>query len=439
MRCVACALGLVVLSSLLSGCQWGSETVIADAEERINRAYVFYLDGSGGDGPVHNWTKDVWRGFLDGGYDGYGESFRWQTGVGVTADQMSSRTYKRHKAAKLAERITTFSRSHPESRITVMGFSAGTVIGVFALEMLPEDVAVENVVLLASSLSADYDLTQAMTRVREKFYVFTSERDTVLRYLVPLVGTADRKAGEVPVGGIRGFVPPSNPTPQTCEQYEKLVHIRWGREFSEHGHAGDHVDAVNPTFVKELVVPLICERFTEMGTSSPWYTELVANPDFDRWLAFSPGSWFRVLGSQSADGKREDVQITEKLVMKSEERLYIERTFEFAMRDGVPACVINRGFFEWRQIRGIDHPLTHPSAETVALDDMSYTIQGLSLRCEGMTIKANADFADWGDNTRMSVFYSDQIPGGLVKIDISAGVDGKADTFGGRLVAFHVE
>ena len=46
----------------------------------------------------------------------------------------------------------------------LLGFSAGTAEAIFALEYLPASVQVDTVVLLGTSISRDYDLTEAQIR-----------------------------------------------------------------------------------------------------------------------------------------------------------------------------------------------------------------------------------------------------------------------------------
>ena len=255
-----------LLMCLAAGC-----SVSPDRQERLTRGYVYYLDGAGGAGLVTNWSRGVRQGLIDAGYSGAGEVFVWQTQLGVVADQDASVGYKRSKAAELARRIEGYSEEHPNAPVTIMGLSAGTSIAVFALEALPEDHPVENVVLLSSSVSSDYDLTNALKRVRGHIYVFTSERDSVLRFLVPVAGTADRRSGRVPSAGLRGFRTPQSRLPEVREQYKKLVHIRWRSEFAAAGNLGGHTDVVKPKFVAAYVAPLIktTERAGVVALSPP--------------------------------------------------------------------------------------------------------------------------------------------------------------------------
>ena len=132
-----------VCLALAAGC---SQTM-PDRAERMTRGYVFYLDGAGGGGTLSNWSGGLKRGMLDAGYNGAGEVFKWNTGLGVIADQDSSVEYKRGKASECAQRIQQYAKDHPGAPVTLIGLSAGTAVTVFALEALPVSCPVETVIL----------------------------------------------------------------------------------------------------------------------------------------------------------------------------------------------------------------------------------------------------------------------------------------------------
>jgi hypothetical protein len=175
------ALAGLALLCVTAGC---SQTM-PDREIRMTRSYIYYLDGAGGGRPLSNWSGGVRQGLLDAGYNGAGEMFAWNTGLGVVADQDSSVEYKKQKASELAQQIQKYTQEHPRAPVTLMGLSAGTAVTVFTLEALPVNCPVNNVILLGASVSATYDLTQALQRVSNRMYVFTSQKDAVLAFLVP--------------------------------------------------------------------------------------------------------------------------------------------------------------------------------------------------------------------------------------------------------------
>jgi len=221
---------------------------------------VYYLDGAGGGGAVSNWGRGVKTGLKQAGYTGAFVEPRWETGMGVLADQVASEKYKRDKAEEVAESIRKAKKSNPNEPVTLMGLSAGTAVAVFVLEALPEDCTVDNVVLLGASIASDYDLTKALKRVSGRMYVFTSERDAVLNFAVPLAGTADRESGSVASAGLDGFVVPAGASASTRRLYSKVTNIAWRASFEQGGDYGGHTDTTHPKFVRDHIAPIVMQE-----------------------------------------------------------------------------------------------------------------------------------------------------------------------------------
>ncbi len=218
---------------------------------------VYYLDGAGGGSMITNWGRGVKKGLEQGGFRGEYQEFNWQTGLGVLADQDSSVEYKRNQARKLASIIVEYARQHPGEPIDIIGLSAGTAVAIYTLEALPKWCTGDVVILLGSSLDAHYNLTQALERVEDDLYVFTSPRDGVLGMLVPITGTADREFAGRDVAGIKGFVMPSDLDPRAKALYTKVVNVRWNRGYAKAGNFGGHTGGTHPAFVAEYITPLL--------------------------------------------------------------------------------------------------------------------------------------------------------------------------------------
>jgi hypothetical protein len=234
---------------------------LPDHDERVKRAYIYYLDGAGGGSPARNWALGLRQGLLDAGYRGSGEMFPWETGAGITADQVSSSDYKRGKARELAAKIVEFKRLHPNVPVDIVALSAGTAVAAFTLEALPPDVMVDTVIFFGASISADYNMSSALRHVSNKLYLFTSDRDAVLNVAVKSVGTADREAGGKISAGLAGFALPPGASSATRSLYsQKIKNIPWRRDFERTGNFGGHTDGVKAAFVKEFVAPLITAR-----------------------------------------------------------------------------------------------------------------------------------------------------------------------------------
>ena len=245
------------------------------SDARVSFGKVYFLDAAGGGSILTNWGHGVVVGLQAGGYAGGFESFHWQTGFGVVADQQASLSYKRSKAHDLAREISQFIATHPSVPVHLLGLSAGTAIAIFALEELSETNKVESVVFLGSSLSSHYDLTKSLQRVRGRVYVFTSQHDAILSIGVAIFGTADREYCGACSVGLHGFHLPLDASSETRELYGKIENIAWRSEFARTGNLGGHTDTVKSEFVAAYIAPLLTgdgPRFLYAATD--------ATPDF---------------------------------------------------------------------------------------------------------------------------------------------------------------
>lgn len=220
-------------------------------------AVVFYADGAGGGSLFTNWATGVRKGLQNAsGAEDFRE-FRWQTGLGVLADQTASVSYKRSKGILLAQQIAACKTTSPERPVILIGLSAGTAIVIYALEALPEKVHVDRVILLGSSMNARHNMADALTRIDNDLIVYTSEKDEILTAFVPTLGSADRQYVGTDVAGLQGFHLPVHSDSATVQLYGKIKTIPWSRHFEAVGDYGRHVDKTNPKFVEKYLAPLV--------------------------------------------------------------------------------------------------------------------------------------------------------------------------------------
>jgi hypothetical protein len=412
----------------------GCSQQMPDRAERMTRGYVYYLDGAGGGGTLSNWSGGLKQGMLNAGYNGAGEIFPWNTGLGVVADQDASVEYKRGKALECAQRIQQYTKDHPGAPVTVIGLSAGTAVTVFVLEALPVSCPVENVILCGASIGADYNLTRALQRVRNRMYVFTSEKDAVLAFLVPIAGTADRQAGVVPSAGLHGFQMPVPASTETRAQYAKVTNIRWRPEFERYGDFGGHTDALKAPFVQEYMAPLImagmARRVQVASTAGK-----VRNPDYDRWATLSPGAWTTFEGYEIVNGVKQQVRMTAKLMSKHEDRLIVERAY-LPLGGGQKEPSRVQTFLVPAEINPTDHPLTSPTAKISELPAETITIGGKALRCRVRMVQAAGEFPEYGRDVSATVYQNDALPGGMAKVWLKSHKGNQPFEFRGQVVAY---
>jgi len=235
----------------------GLQSACSTGPDYNGHGIIYGCDGSGA-GIVLRWGPSARQGMVDAGYPGIFHPFRWQTGAGMAIDHMTSVGYKRWVASKLANQIMDHRARYPEDPIYIGAFSAGCAVAVYALEQLPEDVLIDQCVLLSSSVSASYDLTMALTRIRGKLYVTTSPHDEMLKRLVAAVGSADRERVGDRLSGIEGFTIPTGADEATREAYAKKVQtIPWSGQFIAYGNHGRHSDMAGREFIANVIAPLI--------------------------------------------------------------------------------------------------------------------------------------------------------------------------------------
>lgn len=238
---ISAAAGLLLLASIpLVGCQ----------SSYNGNGIMYGCDGSGA-GVIVRWGPSARQGMVNGGFKGVMEAYRWQTGGGFAVDHMSSVEYKRNVARGLAEKVIKHRRTYPSDPVYLAGLSAGCAVVLYALEELPPDISVDQVILLSSSVSADFDLAPALSRVRGRIYAFTSSRDAVLGDLAARFGTADGKHVGTEISGLKGFRSLGG------AYGDKVQNIAWRPEFSQFGHHGGHTDVVATPFIARFVAPLV--------------------------------------------------------------------------------------------------------------------------------------------------------------------------------------
>ncbi len=246
---------MMVSGIFLAGC---AETRKHNRWEKYGK--VYYLDGAGNLG----FGQDtVPRALRAAGFRGDFESVIWTTFTGPLGDQVI-RINARLKANDLSKRIISYRRRYPSAPVYIIGLSAGTGVAVWAVEDLPAGMMVDDIVLLGSSLSNNYDMTKCLRHVKGKVYVLYSSRDAILTSFIPLTGTIDGSYFVQPAG-LTGMYPPEHASRETIELYrKKLVNIAWRPSFERLGYAGGHTDATSYAFVKYFIAP----RLLGIGYSS---------------------------------------------------------------------------------------------------------------------------------------------------------------------------
>jgi pimeloyl-ACP methyl ester carboxylesterase len=210
---------------------------------------LIFLTGIGG-------LRTKERGWVEalgaGGFRGRSEMWDW-TGRLDPLPALWASGRQRAMARRVAERIRAARAKRPSAPIVLVGYSGGAGVAAYALEALPPDVDVDELVLLAPALSRNYDLTRALRHVRGPARVFSNGRDTLVLALgTSLFGTVDGVHAEA--AGCGGFVRPGR---AGADAYARLRTHRYSRARQLAGDNGSHAGVLAKRVASELVAPLL--------------------------------------------------------------------------------------------------------------------------------------------------------------------------------------
>jgi hypothetical protein len=200
-----------------------------------------------------NVTQGMSLGLKQLGVEAEVQIYDW-TGIDRGIAALANVTRHQEQARLVAEMLTRRYRADPSVKIIVSTHSAGTGIIVWALEQLPDDVMIDELVLLASALSPEYDLSRALRHVRNGAYSFNSELDTiVLGAGTRAFGTVDRM--KVDAAGKVGFRKPANATDP--EQYRKLHQFPYDADWMRFDNNGEHIGSMTRAFARSVIAPVV--------------------------------------------------------------------------------------------------------------------------------------------------------------------------------------
>lgn len=233
MRRLTC---LVCLAALWAG------GCVSQFGPRAAEGVVFYCPGAGN---VDAGDEGLREGLRMAGFKGEVARLIWTISLNPAIDQ-AVRLNARLGANTLSKHIRDYFERYPDGRASIVGLSAGTGVALWALENLDPKYKVENVVLLSSSLSNDYDVGPALRRIKGKIYNYYSSNDFVLAVPMKAFGTIDARFGVDGAGAVGLH-------PKNAAERQRIVNIAWRPEFSRYGYNGGHLDSTSPGFIRKFV------------------------------------------------------------------------------------------------------------------------------------------------------------------------------------------
>lgn len=182
-----------------------------------------------------------------GGVDDAMQIVNW----GILGDSLFNATaYERHKewAQAEAQRLAQFMQEHPDSRVTLIGYSAGAGIAAFVAERMPLEYPVDRVLLISADLYRGYDVVPMLDRTRRGAVHYWSPLDQTADTLTALIGTMDRSWDRPAFAD--GF----------DSQDPRLVQLTWAPEMALYGNYGGHLDVLfNIPWISRYMAPLILD------------------------------------------------------------------------------------------------------------------------------------------------------------------------------------
>jgi pimeloyl-ACP methyl ester carboxylesterase len=244
--------------------------------ERADQGLTIVLPGIMGAGVLED---GIVRGLDRGGTPTAIELYDWTYGPLMMVYNLRAIDHNRREAEVIANKIVAYQDRYPGRPVNVVGYSGGGAEAVFVLEALPPGRNVTTAVLLAPTLSPNYDLQLAASHVQNGLRSFHSELDIpVLGVLVTAVGNSD--GSHMPAAGVLGFNGAEDAAyspPGTAAVAQRAYDF----DMLEQGHAGGHFGWRSPGFVATHVAPLL---HTEAADQSSWNAAQVA------WYASQRGS-----------------------------------------------------------------------------------------------------------------------------------------------------
>lgn len=219
---------------------------------QLNRGYVWMAPGIEGSTFL---MKSAYDGLRDAGVDCAIEAYEWPSLFGPL-ENLIDPSMGRTLARAVAPRIAEYRRRHPTQPLHLLGYSGGGALAVFIAEELPEDVQVDNLVLVQVSLSRDYDLSKALRRVRGRIVNLHAPLDVLMLGMGTTVfGTMDRKHGFS--AGKDGFN--LEKAVRDPVERQRVEQQSWSTKALWSGHMGNHMGLYGRHWNKEYVAMYVLE------------------------------------------------------------------------------------------------------------------------------------------------------------------------------------
>ncbi|MBK8270404.1 MAG: hypothetical protein IPK83_19760 [Planctomycetes bacterium] len=238
-------LGAAVFSFPNSACAPKASIV----EKGVGPGHIVMLPGVEGNA----WQlSGVKQGLRDAGLDWTIEIIPWGSPPFHSLVNLTDLPANLKRADRIAARLAELCREKPDAKLVLVGYSGGGGLAMLTVNVLPDDLMLDRIVLVAGAISNDYDTSKAERHCRDTLVNIYSPRDGIVGWGTSVFGTIDRK--KVISAGHSGFVDASG----RVRESPKLLQIGWNESWQQYGHGGSHVCYLYREWAKHVLAKAIC-------------------------------------------------------------------------------------------------------------------------------------------------------------------------------------
>lgn len=247
---------IVFIILLACGCspQPQASTAPSAIPPPLQPPLVIHVTGIGGHMPIDDHLiAGLKAGFKDAGQEAEFQIDDW---TGPDRGLVALAQVQRHQeqSTLLAKKIEDAVRADARRRIIVTSHSAGCGIAVWALEKLPKDVNIDELIMMESALSPGYDLSKALAHVKHAYSFYSADDEAVLGAGTRMMGTVDRVHCDA-----AGKVGYTRPELADAKEYGKLEQFPYEDWWMKYDDIGDHIGPMTYPFARFMIAPLILE------------------------------------------------------------------------------------------------------------------------------------------------------------------------------------
>jgi pimeloyl-ACP methyl ester carboxylesterase len=184
-------------------------------------------------------------------------TFVWSHGY---RRQLADQTHTAHacrKGEEMAAQVLAILHRDPATQVSLAGHSGGALVALVAARRLPAD-SLHAVILLAPSVSEDYEVRPVLRACRAGLHNFYSRRDRIaLGVVTKLLGMSDERFEDRAAGRFGFRAPPHGPGDPL---WRRLFQYPWQPDYARLGHDGGHFGGYAPDFMRAFLFPVLLGR-----------------------------------------------------------------------------------------------------------------------------------------------------------------------------------